>query len=57
MVTEPLRSLSLVPEGTTVLVCGPERMIRFAVVDLLDKGMAPGDIRVSLERNMQCEIG
>ena len=56
-VTEPLRKLSLNPARTTAFLCGPESMMRFGAQALLDKGMAAADIRVSLERNMQCGIG
>jgi NAD(P)H-flavin reductase len=56
-VTEPLARLSLDPANTTAFVCGPEPMMRFSAQVLLGKGMAAGDIRVSLERNMQCGIG
>lgn len=56
-VTEPLARLSLVPGRTTAFLCGPEAMMRFSARILLDKGVAAGDIRVSLERNMQCGIG
>ena len=56
-VTEPLRKLSLDPGRTTAFLCGPEPMMRFGAKALLDKGMAASDIRVSLERNMQCGIG
>ncbi|GAA4488409.1 FAD/NAD(P)-binding protein [Rhodococcus olei] len=53
-VTEPLGRLSLDPGRTTALLCGPEPMMRFAARVLIGKGMAASDIRVSLERNMQC---
>ncbi|MFW3113522.1 flavodoxin oxidoreductase [Mycobacterium haemophilum DSM 44634] len=56
-VTEPLRRLALNPGRTTAFLCGPEPMMRFAADALLEKGMAASDIRVSLERNMQCGIG
>ena len=56
-VTEPLRRLALRPDRTTAFLCGPEPMMRFCARGLLGKGMRPGDIRVSLERNMQCGIG
>ncbi|MGY4708797.1 FAD/NAD(P)-binding protein [Mycolicibacterium sp. CBM1] len=56
-VTEPLGRLSLVPQNVTAFLCGPEPMMRFGAAALLDKGVAPTDIRVSLERNMQCGIG
>lgn len=56
-VTEPLRKLNLDPGRTTAFLCGPEPMMRFGAQALLAKGMAEVDIRVSLERNMQCGIG
>jgi NAD(P)H-flavin reductase len=37
-------------------VCGPEIMMRFSVRTLLDRGVGPERIYVSLERNMQCGI-
>ncbi len=57
LVTEPLRRLTLDPQRTTAFICGPEPMMRFSAKALLDKGVAASDIRVSLERNMQCGIG
>jgi NAD(P)H-flavin reductase len=56
-VTEPLRRLSLQPDRTSAFLCGPESMMRFGAQALLAKGMAERDIRVSLERNMQCGVG
>ncbi|MDI3315210.1 MAG: FAD/NAD(P)-binding protein [Mycobacterium sp.] len=56
-VTEPLHRLALNPDRTTAFLCGPEPMLRFAAEALLHKGVAARDIRVSLERNMQCGIG
>ncbi len=57
LVTEPLRRLTLDPDRTTAFLCGPEPMLRFGAEALLAKGVAAHDIRVSLERNMQCGIG
>jgi NAD(P)H-flavin reductase len=57
LVTEPLRRLTLDPGRTTALICGPEAMMRFGAQVLLEHGMAANDIRVSLERNMQCGVG
>jgi NAD(P)H-flavin reductase len=56
-VTEPLRRVPLRPDNTTAFLCGPESMMRNAANELLRKGVAGNDIRVSLERNMQCGIG
>jgi NAD(P)H-flavin reductase len=57
LVTEPLRRLTLDPDRTTAFLCGPEPMLRFGAEALVAKGVAAHDIRVSLERNMQCGIG
>lgn len=57
LVTEPLKRLALDTGRTTAFLCGPEPMLRFAAEALLAKGLAASDIRVSLERNMQCGIG
>lgn len=56
-VTEPLGRLSLAGGRVTAFLCGPEPMMRFGAQALLQKGVAAPDIRVSLERNMQCGIG
>jgi NAD(P)H-flavin reductase len=56
-VTEPLRRTPIRPENTTAFLCGPEPMMRNGATELLRKGMGASDIRVSLERNMQCGIG
>ncbi|OBF29751.1 FAD/NAD(P)-binding protein [Mycobacterium sp. ACS4331] len=57
LVTQPLRRLTLDPRHTTAFVCGPEAMMRSSAQVLLEKGLAPNAIRVSLERNMQCGVG
>ena len=56
-VTEPLRRLPLRPDRTTAFLCGPEAMMTNGAKELARKGVAHRDIRVSLERNMQCGIG
>lgn len=38
------------------LVCGPEVMMRFTALALMERGMPASRIRVSMERNMQCAI-
>jgi NAD(P)H-flavin reductase len=57
LVTEPLHRLTLDPDRTTAFLCGPEPMLRFGAEALLAKGLPAQNIRVSLERNMQCGIG
>ncbi|BAX93000.1 FAD/NAD(P)-binding protein [Mycobacterium shigaense] len=57
LVTAPLSRLTLDTARTTAFLCGPEPMLHFGAEALLAKGVAAQDIRVSLERNMQCGIG
>jgi NAD(P)H-flavin reductase len=45
------------PYHTVAMVCGPEVMIRYTVMELERRGVAQEDIHVSLERNMKCGIG
>jgi len=39
------------------MVVGPEIMMRFAASELLNRGMSPSRLFVSMERNMKCGIG
>lgn len=45
------------PQNTVAMVCGPEIMMRFTVVELEKRGVAQENIYVSMERNMKCAIG
>lgn len=56
VVTKLLARAQCEAEHTTAMVCGPEVMMRFAVRALLDQGVAPADVQVSLERNMHCGV-
>jgi NAD(P)H-flavin reductase len=57
VVTSLLPEAPFDAERAVALVCGPEIMMRFAVRSLLERGVDPGRILVSLERNMQCGVG
>jgi NAD(P)H-flavin reductase len=57
LVTAPLNRLELNADRTTAFLCGPEPMLRFGAEALVAKDVAAHNIRVSLERNMQCGIG
>ncbi len=39
------------------LVCGPEVMMRFTVMELQRRGVATDRIYLSMERNMKCAVG
>lgn len=45
------------PQKATALLCGPEIMMRFTAQDLLDRGIPPERIYLSMERNMRCGVG
>ena len=44
-------------DSTTAFVCGPEIMMRLSAEALIERGVAPERIYVSLERNMRCGLG
>jgi len=56
-VTEPLHQMTFQPDRTTAFLCGPEPMMRSSAAVLAAKKIAAQNIRVSLERNMQCGMG
>ena len=45
------------PRQCVAMVCGPEIMMRFATLTLLDDGVSSRDIHLTMERNMKCAIG
>ena len=45
------------PLHCTVMVCGPEIMMRFTVLELQKRGVRDESVFVSMERNMKCGIG
>jgi NAD(P)H-flavin reductase len=45
------------PETALTLVCGPEIMMRFTILELQKRGMKDDQIYVSMERNMKCAVG
>lgn len=45
------------PERTTVMICGPETMMQFSLASAVRRGVAPSDVWLSMERNMQCAVG
>ena len=45
------------PANAVAMVCGPEVMMRFVVMELEKRGLTDDRIYVSLERNMKCGLG
>jgi NAD(P)H-flavin reductase len=57
LVTALIHQLQLEPAQTVAMLCGPEAMMITAADSLHRLGLAPGDIYLSMERNMQCAVG
>ncbi len=49
--------LRLHAHRTHVFTCGPEIMIHFVIFEALARRVAPGNIYLSMERNMNCAVG
>jgi len=52
-----LDRVTMDPERTVVLTCGPEIMMRFVSMAALGRGISPDKIYLSMERNMNCAVG
>ena len=57
LVTSLVARAGFDPLHSLALVCGPEVMMRYAATALVDRGVTPDRIRLSMERNMKCGIG
>lgn len=57
LVTKLIPRASFDPLNTIALVCGPEIMMRFSVLELEKRGISAENIFLSMERNMKCAIG
>jgi anaerobic sulfite reductase subunit B len=57
VVTTLLPGLPIEARNAWALTCGPEIMMRFVARGLVECGVDPTRILVSLERNMQCGVG
>lgn len=42
---------------TMAMICGPEIMMRYVILELEKRGVAAENIFISMERNMKCAIG
>jgi NAD(P)H-flavin reductase len=45
------------PESTVAMVCGPEVMMRFTLLELERRGVPAENTYISMERNMKCALG
>ncbi len=56
VVTTLFPKAGIEPARTTAFICGPEIMMRFSGAGLLEMGVPPERLYVSMERNMQCGV-
>lgn len=45
------------PDDTVAMICGPEIMMRFVILELENRGVPRDAIYLSMERNMKCAVG
>jgi len=57
VVTTLFKYVRLLPSETATILCGPEIMMRYAIRDLLARGIEQDRIWLSMERNMRCAVG
>jgi NAD(P)H-flavin reductase len=57
VITTLLPKISIDPQQTVAIICGPPVMYKFAIWDLARLGVTAQSIYVSLERRMKCGVG
>jgi NAD(P)H-flavin reductase len=57
LVTQLVERAAFDPAHALGLVCGPEVMMRHSARALVDRGLPPDRLRLSMERNMKCGVG
>jgi len=57
VVTTLIQRVPFDAENTVAMVCGPEVMMRFTVLELERRGVERDQVYASLERNMKCAVG
>jgi NAD(P)H-flavin reductase len=57
VVTTLIRRAAFDPGSALAMVCGPEIMMRFTIIELQKHGVQNDQIYISMERNMKCAVG
>lgn len=57
VVTNLFSYIKLDSAATFAMVCGPEIMMQYTVQSVLQRGISPENLYVSMERNMKCAVG
>lgn len=56
VVTKLIARADFDPQEAVAMICGPEIMMRFCARELQRAGMAPEQLWITMERNMQCAV-
>jgi NAD(P)H-flavin reductase len=57
VITTLFPKVTVNPQSTVAITCGPPIMYRFVLMELLGKGIPESQIYLSLERRMKCGVG
>jgi NAD(P)H-flavin reductase len=57
VVTTSIPRVTFDPQNTVAMICGPEVMMKYSVIELSQLGVAEERIFITMERNMKCAIG
>jgi len=57
VVTTLIPKANFEPQSAMAMICGPEIMMRFTIMELQRRGLTEEQIIVSMERNMKCGVG
>lgn len=57
VVTKLIAGAVFDPAQTVAMICGPEVMMRFTVIELQKRGVSEESVFISMERNMKCAVG
>jgi NAD(P)H-flavin reductase len=57
VVTTLISRAAFDPANSVAMLCGPEVMMRFSLIELQRRGVAADRLYVTMERNMKCAIG
>jgi NAD(P)H-flavin reductase len=57
VVTRIIPKADYTPAGALAMICGPEVMMRFTIMELEERGLTHEQLYVSTERNMKCGVG
>lgn len=57
VVTTRIAKLAVNPANAVAMICGPEIMMRYTVLELSQLGLSEERIHVTMERNMKCAVG